>query len=277
MILASALFSAGQETDADRIIGNIKDMIERTKAYYLNSNLKAYLFRNRLADGDKNAAEEWLKEQDGSLYENLTFYKIYRHFTTARAYIVTGNYVNATLLLQKLLKLNERYKRPLDIMEAQILLAIAYWKKGRSGINIALDYLEKAVIMAFEYGYTQLFANEGAELVNMLHRMQKRSVQQKYAGDLPGGFVKTLYITAVAGSKRFKGLTGGRAPDNLTFTDKQKTVMSLMCEGCSRNEIAERMGLKPNGVVSHTTLIYRKLDVSNSVEAILKIKELGIL
>ena len=50
-----------------------------------------------------------------------------------------------------------------------------------------------------------------------------------------------------------------------------------MCEGCGRNEIAERMELKPNGVKSHTTLIYKKLDVSSSVEAVLKIKELGLL
>ena len=111
----------------------------------------------------------------------------------------------------------------------------------------------------------------------MLHRLQKRSVQSNYSGGLPADFVKTLYITAVAGSRLSKGLTGGELPDNLTFTDKQKTVMRLMCEGYSRNEIAKRMGLKPNGVVSHTTLIYKKLDVSSNIDAVLKIKDLGLL
>ena len=50
-----------------------------------------------------------------------------------------------------------------------------------------------------------------------------------------------------------------------------------LCDGCSRNEIAENMGLKPYTIKSHIELIYRKLDVSNSVGAILKIMELGIL
>ncbi|MCL2867408.1 MAG: LuxR C-terminal-related transcriptional regulator, partial [Clostridia bacterium] len=162
-------------------------------------------------------------------------------------------------------------------MEARILLAIAYWKKGQGGQTIALDYLEQAVVTAHEYGYTQVFANEGAELVNMLQRLQKRAVQLSCTGDAPAGFIKTLYIAAIANAKRSKGLTGGRMPKNLTFTEKQKTVMKLLCEGCSRTQIAEKMELKPYTVKSHVELIYRKLDVSGGVEAVLKIKESGLL
>jgi DNA-binding NarL/FixJ family response regulator len=65
-------------------------------------------------------------------------------------------------------------------------------------------------------------------------------------------------------------------PANLTFTDKQKTVMHLLCEGFSRNEIAQKMNLKPYTVKSHLELVYKKLDVANSVDAVLKIKEMGL-
>ncbi|MCL2221781.1 MAG: LuxR C-terminal-related transcriptional regulator, partial [Oscillospiraceae bacterium] len=58
---------------------------------------------------------------------------------------------------------------------------------------------------------------------------------------------------------------------------KQKEVMRLMCAGHSRNDIAQIMGLKPSGVKSHTKLIYQKLTVSNSIEAVIKIKEAGFL
>jgi len=111
----------------------------------------------------------------------------------------------------------------------------------------------------------------------MLHRLQKRVVNNSYSGELPSDFVKSLYIAATVGSKHFRGLTAGRPAQNLKFTDKQKEVMRLMCAGHSRHEIAKKMGLKPNGVKSHTTLIYNKLSVSNSIEAVLKIKELGLL
>jgi LuxR family maltose regulon positive regulatory protein len=277
MISASILFADGQNADANKTIDDVSSMIERKNAFYLNANFQAYKFRIKLTNGDKKMAEAWLRDCDNHSSDNLSFYKSYIHFTTARAYIVMGNYTDATVLLKKLLGLCERYRRTLDIIDARILLAIVYWKKGHRGQSIALDYLEQAVLTAHKYGFTQAFANEGAELVNMLQRLQKRSVQTNYSGEIPAGFLKALYIAAVAGAKRSKGLTGGRAPEDLTFTNKQKSVMALLCEGCSRNEIAGRMGLKPYTVKSHIELVYRKLDVSNSVDAVLKIKELGIL
>jgi len=277
MILASILYAEGQSAEADKTIDNIRDMIEREKAYYLNPNLRAYIFRLKLNGGDADAAKEWLKDNNGSVYSNMVFFKLYQYFTTARAHIVMDNTSNAILFLKKLLELSERYRRTIDSIEARILLAIVYWKKGGHGQTIALNYLEQAILEAYEYGYIQVFANEGIELVNMLQRIQKRTAQSNYKGNrLPGGFVKTLYFAAVTESKRSKGLTGGRQSDVLTFTDKQKEVMRLMCEGCSRNEIAKKMGLKPNGVKSHTTLIYKKLDVSNSIDAVLKIKALSL-
>ena len=280
MILCMTFLAVNQNKESVEVIENIKAMIKNDGAFYLNDNFNAFLFRLKLSDGDKDAASEWLKNcnQGEILSETLMFYKLYQYFTTARAYIVNGDYSNAVILLQKMLKLNERYRRPLDIIETRILLAIVYWKKGRHGQTIALDYMEKAIETAHEYGYIQVFANEGAELVNMLKKIQSRSSQSTYAGKkIPVEFVKKLCIAAATEAKRSKGLTGGRTAEKLSFTDKQKTVMRLMCEGCGRNEIAGRIGISPYGVKSHARLIYKKLDVSNGVEAVLKIKKMGLL
>jgi DNA-binding CsgD family transcriptional regulator len=57
---------------------------------------------------------------------------------------------------------------------------------------------------------------------------------------------------------RTKGLTGGRVAKPLKFTGQQKTVMGLLCEGMSRNEIADRMGISPYSVKSHLELIYKR-------------------
>ncbi|MCL2698581.1 MAG: LuxR C-terminal-related transcriptional regulator, partial [Oscillospiraceae bacterium] len=279
MLLAMVFYAEGQKEDADKVISDVRDMVERDKAYYLNANLNAFMFRLRLSNGDKNAAGEWLANHNsnGNLLYNLSFFKIYQYFTTARAYIVIGDYNNAVMFLQKLLQINERYRRTIDVIETCILLAIVYWKKGRGGQTTALEYLERAVKTAYEYKYTQVFANEGVELVNMLNKLKKRAVQEKYADGLPSGFIKTLYIAAVEGGECFKGLTGRRTPENLTFTEKQKTIMRLMCEGLSRNKIAEQTGLKSNTIKSHTELIYKKLDVSSNIDAVLKIKKLHIV
>ena len=279
MILASILLAGDRKAESDKVLKNVKDMIEAKKAFYLNANFQAFMTGIKLSGGDKKAAENWLTDHSAALLKAPVFYKLYQHFTTARAYIVLENYADAVLLLQKLLVLCRRYERTIDIIEANILLALVYWKKGRSGHGqpLALDHLEQAVTIAYKYGYTQAFANEGADIVNILHRMQKRAVQKDYTGEVPAGFIKKLYITASETAKHSEGLTGGRVSENLKFTEKQLTVMRLMCEGLSRKEIAEKTGLNPNGVKSHTTLIYKKLDVSGSLEAVIKIKELGIL
>jgi LuxR family maltose regulon positive regulatory protein len=276
MILAAVLYAEGQDADAENLIENIRGMIERHKAYYLNANLQAYTVRIKLNNGDREAAAEWLRNHDGNPHTNISFYKLYRHFTSVRARIVLGDYTNALLMLQKLLNLSERYRRPLDITEALLLLSVVYRKMGRNEAT-AIGYMERAVLTAHKNGYTQIFAAEGAELVNMLHKLQKRSVQKQYADTLPSNFIKTVQIAAITGAKRCKGLTGGAMRGNLTFTDKQKEVMLLLCEGFSRNEIAVKMGLKPYTIKSHIELIYKKLDVANNVDAVMKIQKMGIL
>jgi len=279
MILVSVLIAKGRKAEAGTIINNIKDMIETKKALYLNANFQAFLVRIKLSEGDKKAASNWLQNHSAKLLESPMFFKLYQHFTTARAYIVMENYTDAILFLQKILTLCRRYKRTIDIIEANLLIAIVYWKRGRAGHGqeTALDYLTQATADAGEYGFTQVFTSESADIVNMLHRMQKRVVQKGHIREVPAGFIKTLYFAAAVESKRSKGLTGGRVSNNISFTDKQVMVMRLMCEGRSRSEIADIMGLKPNGVKSHTTLIYKKLDVSSNLEAVMKIKEMGIL
>jgi len=279
MILLTTLKADKQYAEAEMILDNIYKMIESHKAFYLEKNLKAFILRYKMFDADKNTAIEWLKDNDTETPDTLTFYGMYSNYTNALAYVVLGLYNKALILTQKIYKQSESFKRPCAEIETLILLSIIYWKKGQDGRgqSLALETLTKAILVAHKYGYTQVFKTYGADLVTMLHRLQKRAVQSNYSGELPADFIKILYITSVAGSKISKGLTGGEMPSKVTFTDKQKEVMRLMCEGCSRNEIAKRMGLKPNGVISHTTLIYKKLDVSSSIDAVLKINDLGLL
>jgi LuxR family maltose regulon positive regulatory protein len=181
------------------------------------------------------------------------------------------------LFLKKLEFLCEQYRRPLDVIEINILLAIAYWKKVRGAQNDAFEPLEKAIVSAQEYGFTQIFANEGAELSNMLHKLQKRVIQKDYPGNISTAQARTLYIMTLARAKQSPGLTGGRTPENMKFTEKQKTVMQYLCEGLTQKEIGGKMGLKHSAIKSHMILIYKKLDVTNAVEAMLKIKDLGLL
>ncbi|MCL2249262.1 MAG: LuxR C-terminal-related transcriptional regulator [Oscillospiraceae bacterium] len=280
-ILLAILAASGQFEEAAKFKGYIEDMITQESAFYLRPNMRAIKFFEKLIDGDKAAAAQWLEEYDESTNKRLALYKIPQHYTTARAYIVKGDFNGAIILLKRMLTFANSYNRPLDVIETSILLAIAYNKKGRSGSKLAIEHLEQAIMVAYKYGFTQQFMVEGPELKAMLQTLSKRAQQPSSKEDetkaLPAEFIKTLYIAAVEGAAQNKGLTGGKISTGVTFTDKQKDVMHLMCAGHSRAEIAKKMGLKPSGVKSHAQLIYQKLSVSNSTEAILKIKEYGYL
>ncbi|MCL1807607.1 MAG: LuxR C-terminal-related transcriptional regulator [Oscillospiraceae bacterium] len=277
MILVEIHNAMGMEENMQRALDNVTAMIEENRAYYLGANLQAYLCRRKLEDSDEDAAKKWLRKTAVGVYDTLSFFKLYQHFTTARAHIALGDFATAILFIKRLLALCEAYHRPLDVIETKILLSITFWKKGRGYQTEALGFMTDAIISANVYGYTQVFANEGAELVNMLQRLMKVASQKDYAGTLPGTFVKMLYIAALAQSKTAKGLTGGRVTGVLKFTEPQMVVMRLLCDGLTRNEIAGRIGITPYGVRSHLKSIYKKLDVPGGVEAAMKIKELGLL
>lgn len=273
MILAKILEALWRPEEYQKAINHAINMIEEDKAYYLSYNLSALIATHRMENGE-DAATEWLAAHVSSPQDPLPVFKMCGHFASARAYIALGEYDNAIIFLKNLLHLCTTFRRPLDVIEARVLLAIAHWKKKRGFQKQALEYLEDAILEAHPYGYTQIFANEGSELTNMLYRLQSRSTRQDYTGAIPGSFVKTLYLQAMAQARHAPGLTAGQQRAPIKFTPQQKKVMLLLADGKSYREIAEDMGIKFSTVRSHMELIYKKLDVPNEAEAIRRIKEL---
>lgn len=63
----------------------------------------------------------------------------------------------------------------------------------------------------------------------------------------------------------------------LGISKREHEVLCLMAEGCSNQEIADRLFLSLNTVKSHSSNLFSKLDVKRRTQAIQKAKELGIL
>ncbi|MCL2052458.1 MAG: LuxR C-terminal-related transcriptional regulator [Lachnospiraceae bacterium] len=276
MLLALVSNTLNHHADQEKALKQAEKMIDLRKAYYLSANLHAFNCRLQMEDGDVDAAYNWLKDYDDSPANHLPFYKLYQHLTTVRARLVIGDFNTAIILLKKLKVMCEHCRRPLDEIEINILLAIAYWKKARSVPSDALIPLTEAISLANIYGFKQIFADEGVDITNMLHKLTKQVIQKDYDGELNAKEVKELYYLALARAKHSRGLFGGRASEKLKFTDQQKRIMSYLNEGLTQKEIAAAIGLKPSTIKSHMILIYKKLDVSNLMDAIIKIRELHL-
>jgi LuxR family maltose regulon positive regulatory protein len=273
--LVNILDALGNEYEANIQIKRISSMIEKEKAYFLYNNFNAMLLRRNLASGDLESAKSWLSEYELALDDPLTLYGLYASFTTCRAYMALGNYSCAIILLTKILELARLYNRPLDIIEAEILLSMALHKR-KHGFQIdALQHLENAVSTAYPYRYTQIFLNESANISGMMQQLLKR-VEQKSEVRLPVSFIRMLVLkmpknkSPIGDNKQFTSV-------KLSYTDKQKAIMGLLCDGKSFREITKTLGIALPTLKSHINLIYKKLDVVRKEDAVSRILELQLL
>ena len=64
---------------------------------------------------------------------------------------------------------------------------------------------------------------------------------------------------------------------DVTLTDREVEVLSLVLEGKSSKEVAQTLFLSKRTIDFHLARIYEKLNVSNRVQAIRRAAELGLV
>jgi len=276
-ILINVLDALNEEGDkgsmaASRLLESISQLIEETKAFELLHSFNALSVRRQISAGNIKAANEWLESQSP---ENPTLYKMYADFTTCRSFIATGKIDFAIILLKKILEIAIAFNRPLDIIEARILLAVAYWKKKGKFQGSALNDLDEAVCMAYSFEYVQVFVNDGVELAGMLYKLMNRVKQRNEDDSGLLSFIKQLYLKT-RNDQNFDE-DNGTVKASVAFTDKQKAVAQLLCQGKTYEEIAKSLGIKKPSVRTHLKFIYNKLNVTNGIDAVAKMKTMELL
>jgi DNA-binding CsgD family transcriptional regulator len=64
---------------------------------------------------------------------------------------------------------------------------------------------------------------------------------------------------------------------SLGISGRELEVLQLMAQGCSNQEIADKLFISLPTVKSHTSSLFIKLDVSRRTQAVHKAKEVGVL
>ena len=57
-------------------------------------------------------------------------------------------------------------------------------------------------------------------------------------------------------------MSQGTAHQDLRLTERQKQVIRLIADGCSNEEVGERLGISPRTAKAHCDLLRQKLGVS---------------
>jgi LuxR family maltose regulon positive regulatory protein len=272
---AAIYFALGKSKEYDALLKETSNFIKKHNAQYLNLNFLAYQSKMKLFAGDQAAARVWLDNYFVTETERLELYKIYQHFTTARAYIVLGQFEKAMNIVLKLKKLGQEYNRFLDVAEATVLQSIIEWTSGRK--KEAQNSLETALNDMYKYGYTRVIADEGAAILPVIKKIISRYEKSETINPKTIQFLKELYLAAYGQSKRYKGIIAKISGDLIKLSKRQTLIISLLSQGHTNAQIAETTGLRINTVKAHKAVAYAKLNANNVADAVLRARELGVL
>ena len=276
ILLHSIFYAMRKQGDSERIKDELEDLINRNAKYFL-PNYEAYKTKFALWNADKRAASGWLDNYFVTETEHIEMYKVFQHFTTARAYIVLKDFENAMAYILRLHKFGINYRRPLDVAEAGTLKAVLLWHTDRK--REGQEALEEVVRDMQEYGFIRIISDEGNAVLPILKRIAKKTTGKDYKGGLSPKYINEIILAAHEFSKQHCGIFPFIVTNHksIKLSKQQRHMLSLLSEGYTNAMISEATGLKIPTIKTHTYLAYQKLGVNNAMDAVLKARELNLL
>ncbi|QBD76740.1 hypothetical protein EPA93_12280 [Ktedonosporobacter rubrisoli] len=215
-----------------------------------------YLARSQIKDGDLTAASRTLASL-ADLGDNLTLLQQQDlELLHARLRLAQGQAKGALPILARLLSTARQGKQHRRALEGQLLIALAYSSLQQK--NQAQQYLSAALVQARAEGFVRLFLDEGEPMRALL-----RSLLPALAERPLRAYVRSLlqaFASALAGK------TAAHGQDE-QLTAQEMRVLALLVAGRSKAEIAESLIISVNTVKGHVKNLYRKLAVTNRLEA----------
>jgi LuxR family maltose regulon positive regulatory protein len=243
---------------------------------------KVYLKQGRLA-----RAMDWAHGRGLSADDEISYLGEFEHLTLVR--VLMAEYqsrqgrrsltqaMQATGLLERLLKVAEAQSRTGSVIEILIVQALAHQVQGN--VPLALASLERALALAEPEGYVRLFVDEGEPMRLLIADF--RLWIEKQARD--EGYKSIGYVDKLlAAFARPEAMPQSKI-SNLKSTmieplsERELEVLRLVAQGLTNNEISQRLVLALSTVKGHNLRIFGKLQARNRSEAVTRARQLGLL
>lgn len=224
--------------------------------------LSSALARLWLNQGRLDEVLRWSEAAQLPLDRELAIGREAEYLVLARFFIVTGKSSEAMDLLNRLWLPAEQGNRLAVKIEILVLKSLSL--QAQKSTSDALAALQQALELAKNTGLLRVFINEGCTLGNLLKKLARGANDASFAHHLLGYFVTA-------------GTTGSTvAPVTQLFSNKEKQVVDLIIKGVPNQEIAEALFISVNTMNSHMRNIYAKLGVRSRLQAIDRLRKLGI-
>jgi LuxR family maltose regulon positive regulatory protein len=232
---------------------------------------RVWVTQGRLAE-----AQGWVREQGLSPDDNLSYLREFEHITLARVLIAqyTSGHsdrtiLDATGLLERLLKAVEEGRRTGSAIEILVLQALAY--EAHDNLPLALAPLERALTLAEPEGYVRIFIDQGIPMAHLLSEAARRGIMPDHTRKLLAAFEADQRMSDN------KPYLSPIQPLVEPLNQREFEMLQLIAQGLSNREIADRLSLALNTVKGYNRTLYGKLQVHRRTEAIARARELGLL
>jgi LuxR family maltose regulon positive regulatory protein len=230
-------------------LGHVKDWISALRA-------QAWLAR-----GEMETALDWASHFVGQMQEAV-FPSV--QITLAKVWLSQRETDKALSLLDHALESTQAVGRSGNAIHILAVQATVY--HARADSEQAFATLEHALELAEPEGYVRVFADEGAPMARLLHRMLTRSSASEYVRRLLEALGESVTIAPPIAGKLIEPLS-----------QRELEVLHLIVDGATNQEIARELVLTVNTVKRHISNIFGKLHVSNRAQAIAQAHELNLL
>ncbi len=214
--------------------------------------------------GDLSQMPKWLREGDLSNCNLFNQGMGINYIVIGRAAVLRRSYAELEIIVETMRQTYQPNNHIFGLIYAGIYSAIA--KIHLYGTDEALKELLPVIELAQPDGIIAPFAENIPELNLLLQGIEKDqdSTWLEKVFKLGEHYVKAI--------EKFN-LQGASEP----LTSRESEVLTLLAEGLSQKEIAERLYLSPNTVKRHLQNTYKKLGTNNKIRALKMARELNIL
>ena len=214
-------------------------------------NILIWQARLSLETGDPQNAAAILETLD--LEEHIT-----GQMFQARLLLAQSKPHEAFLQLERLLPVAHGWH---DALEIQILMALAHAACKES--EQAQERLRQILSQAHHEGFVRFFLSEGEPLVRLLRQVLptlREPALRSYAQTILRAFATT-------GEADFPSAASSDGPLVDPLSAQEYRVLRLLVAGLSNPDIAQELVVSVNTVKGHVKHLYRKLGVSNRLQA----------
>jgi LuxR family transcriptional regulator, maltose regulon positive regulatory protein len=269
VILARLKYLHGAQTEARDLMQQAAQIVQEGDLKQTFMPVAAWQAWLWLMQGNLTAAIQWAQEIEPTIYGDLNPVLEFEHIILARIQIAQERLDDAQQLLDRLSSAardNGRMGRVIAICVLQAITA-----KMQGNLDLALNVLTHALLLAEPEGYVRTFVDEGKPMMELLHEAQSRGISPAYVDRLLAAFNQKMPDAVSTPSQHWIG------NDIEALSGRELEVLRLIADGASNREIAEQLVISLGTVKKHLNNIFLKLDANSRTQVITLARQYHLL